>query len=356
MPNSRPSPRGSAAACPTICRPPKARWPSRSRSACTRSMRSGMKPGDRVLILGAGPIGLLVAFWARRHRRARTSSSPTSTAIRRSGRPRSAPPASRSPDPGSPPSSGDMLRRQPDIVFECVGKRGLIDFACRLVRVHGTVVGVGLCVGGDEWDPFAALSKEIQIVFAVFFTMAEFETALDALGPGRFRPQALITDRIGFGRFPEIFEALRRRTTQCKVLIQPTPADRQLPGGRWMEFETLTFDIDGVRTVVKAIGSGPPCWRCMAPPRSKGYRLGTRSRRPLPRLSAFPPRLRRERCRPAPRRHAGHDRPQSAPRRGARPRPAASRRASPWAAGWPPRWRPSPASASTGWCSTRRPG
>ena len=67
------------------------------------------------------------------------------------------------------------------------------------MRVHGTVVGVGLCVGGDEWDPFAALSKEIQIVFAVFFTMAEFETALEALGPGRFRPQALVTERIGFG-------------------------------------------------------------------------------------------------------------------------------------------------------------
>ena len=113
-----------------------------------------------------------------------------------------------------------MLGGKPDIVFECVGKRGLIDFACRLVRVHGTVVGVGLCVGGDEWDPFAAISKEIQIIFAVFFTMAEFATALDALGPGRFRPQALITDRIGFGQIPETFEALRRRTTQCKVLIE----------------------------------------------------------------------------------------------------------------------------------------
>ena len=29
-------------------------------------VRSGMKPGDRVAIRGAGPIGLLVAFWARR--------------------------------------------------------------------------------------------------------------------------------------------------------------------------------------------------------------------------------------------------------------------------------------------------
>ena len=81
------------------------------------------------------------------------------------------------------------------------------------------MIGVGLCVGGDEWDPFVALSKEITLAFAVFFNMAEFETALDALGPGRFRPQELINERIGFGAVAGKFEALRHRTTQCQVLI-----------------------------------------------------------------------------------------------------------------------------------------
>jgi (R,R)-butanediol dehydrogenase/meso-butanediol dehydrogenase/diacetyl reductase len=182
-------------------------------------IRSGMKPGDRVLILGAGPIGLLVAFWARRlgardvivadlnrHQETRAAAI-GATGFAVSG-------------PGLEAEAQAMMGARPDIVFECVGKKRLIDFACRLVRVHGTVVGVGLCVGGDEWDPFAALSKEIQIVFAVFFTMAEFETAIEALGPGRFPLGALITDRIGFARVPAVFEALRRRTTQCKVLIQ----------------------------------------------------------------------------------------------------------------------------------------
>ena len=181
-------------------------------------MRSGLKPGERVLILGAGPIGLLVAFWARRygardvivadinrHQEDRAAAI-GATGFALSG-------------PGLAEEFRTLTGGSPDIVFECVGKRGLIDFACRLVRTHGTVVGVGLCVGGDDWDPFAALSKEIKVVFAVFFNMAELETALGALGPGRFRPQALITDRIGFGDVPETFEGLKRRTTQCKVLI-----------------------------------------------------------------------------------------------------------------------------------------
>ena len=186
-------------------------------------MRSGMRPGARVLILGAGPIGLTVAFWARRlgaaevivadlarHQETRAvAMGATSFAL--SG-------------PGLGKELKERLGSLPDIVFECVGKAGLIDFAVSLVRLHGTVVGVGLCVGGDRWDPFAALSKEVTITMSVFFDMHEFATAIEALGPGRFRPQALITDRIGFGRVPDTFEALRCRTTQCKVLIQADAA------------------------------------------------------------------------------------------------------------------------------------
>ncbi|PWE56950.1 Zn-dependent alcohol dehydrogenase [Metarhizobium album] len=183
-------------------------------------MRSGLKPGDRVLILGAGPIGLLVAFWARRLGAAHVVVADLNRHQ-----------AERAVEIGATgfALSGEGLAEEfraltggaPDIVFECVGKRGLIDAACRLVRVHGTVVAVGLCVGGDEWDPFAAISKEIQVIFAVFFTMAEFDMALQALGPGRHRPQALVTGRIGLAAVPDAFEAMRRRTTQCKVLITP---------------------------------------------------------------------------------------------------------------------------------------
>ncbi len=184
-------------------------------------VRSGMKPGHRVAILGAGPIGLLVAFWARRmgascvvmadihdHQRERALALGATDFV----------------------FSGDKLSENladacggaPDIVFECVGKRGLLGAAAAAVRLQGTVVGVGLCIGGDDWDPFVALCKEVSLLFSVFFHQRnEFGVALDALQGGPFAPQVVITDRIDLSPVPQIFESLRRRTTQCKVLIQP---------------------------------------------------------------------------------------------------------------------------------------
>ncbi|MBZ9937798.1 alcohol dehydrogenase catalytic domain-containing protein [Mesorhizobium sp. BR1-1-16] len=184
-------------------------------------VRSGMKPGDRVAILGAGPIGLLVAFWARRmgasrivvadihaHQRERALAL-GATGFALSGS-------------NLTENLAELCEGAPDIVFECVGKRGLLAAAVDAVRLQGTVVGVGLCIGGDEWDPFVALSKEVSLLFSVFFHQRnEFGVALDALRGGPFAPQALITDRIDLSPVPQIFESLRRRTTQCKVLIQP---------------------------------------------------------------------------------------------------------------------------------------
>lgn len=184
-------------------------------------VRSGMKPGDRVAVLGAGPIGLLVAFWARRmgashvvmadlhdHQQARALAL-GATGFALSG-------------PALSENLADLCGGAPDIVFECVGKRGLLQAACQAVRLQGKVIGVGLCIGGDDWDPFVALSKEIDLIFSVFFHQRnEFGMALDALAARPFAPQAIVTDRIGLSQVPQVFESLRRRTTQCKVLIQP---------------------------------------------------------------------------------------------------------------------------------------
>ena len=120
----------------------------------------------------------------------------------------------------------DHLGGEPDVVFECVGKPGLIDHCIGLVRPRGTVVVLGLCTARDHFDAFRAISKEVRIVMSVFFNMREFHTAIDALDGGRYAPQALISETIALGDLPTAFEALRQRTTQCKVLVDPFAAPR----------------------------------------------------------------------------------------------------------------------------------
>jgi (R,R)-butanediol dehydrogenase/meso-butanediol dehydrogenase/diacetyl reductase len=181
---------------------------------------SGLRAGDHVLILGAGPIGLAVAFWARRagaakivvqdiadHQRDRAIAMGASGFVA---------------DADDPVGAAERaLGGKADIVFECVGVPGLIAQAVNQVRNRGTILLLGLCTRPDTFNSFAMLSKEVRLVTSAFFTRQEYEAALDALDAGATEPRHLITDTIALADTPERFEALRRRTHDCKVLIAP---------------------------------------------------------------------------------------------------------------------------------------
>jgi (R,R)-butanediol dehydrogenase/meso-butanediol dehydrogenase/diacetyl reductase len=181
---------------------------------------SGMKPGDKVLILGAGPIGLAVAFWARRKGASDVIIQDLANFQEARAMEMGATGFSVSPDD---PVRGveQMLGTKPDIVFECVGVPGLIAQAVEQVRKRGTICLLGLCTRPDTFNSFAMLSKEVRLITSAFFTRQEYEEALDALDAGAAEPRALVTDTISLADTPARFEALRKRTHECKVLIAP---------------------------------------------------------------------------------------------------------------------------------------
>ncbi|WP_068076302.1 alcohol dehydrogenase catalytic domain-containing protein [Novosphingobium lentum] len=182
---------------------------------------SGMRPGDRVLVLGAGPIGLAVAFWARRRGAGRVVLQDVTSWQRDRALAMGA--NAFIDDPADPVDGAERaLGGKADIVFECVGIPGLIAQAVQQVRNRGTILLLGLCTRPDTIDSFAMLSKEVRLVTSAFFTRQEYEAALDALDRGAAEPRLLITDTIGLAAAPQVFESLRRRTQQCKVLIDPT--------------------------------------------------------------------------------------------------------------------------------------
>lgn len=181
---------------------------------------SGLKAGDKILILGAGPIGLAVAFWARRKgatdiviqdlndfQQQRACDMGASGFV---------------VDPADPIGGAEReLGGKADIVFECVGIPGLIEQAVGQVRARGTILLLGLCTKPDTFNSFAMLSKEVRLVTSAFFTRQEFEEALDVLNAGAAEPRLLVTDTISLNDTPQRFEALRKRTHECKILIAP---------------------------------------------------------------------------------------------------------------------------------------
>ena len=181
---------------------------------------SRMRVGDKILILGAGPIGLAVAFWARRRGAGRVVVQDVAEWQRERALAMSA--HDFVVDPGDPVGSAERaLGGKADIVFECVGVPGLIAQAIEQVRPRGAIVLLGLCTKPDTFISFNMLSKVVSLITSAFFTRQEYEAALDALDSGAAEPRMLVSDTISLRDTPDRFEALRRRTHDCKVLINP---------------------------------------------------------------------------------------------------------------------------------------
>ena len=181
---------------------------------------SAMRTGDRVLILGAGPIGLAVAFWARRMGAGRVAVQDITDYQR--GRALDMGADVFVVDPENPVESAEEgLGGKADIVFECVGLPGLIAQAVDQVKPRGTILLLGLCTKPDTFNSFAMLSKEVRLVTSAFFTRGEYAATLAALEDGATAPRDMITDTISLADTPDVFESLKRRSEQCKVLIAP---------------------------------------------------------------------------------------------------------------------------------------
>lgn len=184
--------------------------------------KSVVGPGARVLVIGAGPIGLSVAaFAALAGARCVVVSEPDATRRARA----SAMGASATIDPGATPDIGAAFAAAagapPDVIFECVGVPGLIQQAIDLSRPRGQIVVVGVLMKEDSIVPISAILKELQLQFVLGYVDEDFAIVLDTLAQGRIAARELISDSVTLDELPAAFEALRRPAGQVKVLIRP---------------------------------------------------------------------------------------------------------------------------------------
>lgn len=186
---------------------------------------AGSLLGARVLVLGAGPIGLAVTLFVRaagaRHlvvsepapsRRAQAAAFGAATI-----------------DPTAEAADAAFIRlagTAPDIIFECVGVPGMLRQCTEIAPLHGRIIVVGVCRTEDKLLPRIAIRKELNIQFVLGYARDEFALVLDMLASGQIDAAPLISAVIGLDEVPAMFDAPRHPSPHAKVLIDP---GRQAP-------------------------------------------------------------------------------------------------------------------------------
>jgi (R,R)-butanediol dehydrogenase / meso-butanediol dehydrogenase / diacetyl reductase len=175
--------------------------------------RARIRSGDRVLVVGAGPVGLSVITWVARSGASELVVSDPS-AVRREAAAQFG--ATRTIDPAAEP-----IETRYDVVIECVGLPGLTDVCVRAANRHGHVVIAGVCTKPDPYVPLMAVMKELTMDFVVYYTRREFFSVSDALAHDAIDASAFVTKRVGLEGADDAFTELIEAKDQRKILVLP---------------------------------------------------------------------------------------------------------------------------------------
>ena len=171
-----------------------------------------------VLVVGAGPVGLAVIMWARflgiRHVLVSERAAVRRQMAARFG-------ASDALNPDEPLASQveRLTGRGPDVIFECVGAPGMIAQTMAEAPRGGRIVVAGVCQQPDTIFPLAGIAKELNLQFVLGYRPADFDYVIAMLASGRIDGESMITDTIDLDSLPGAFEALRKPSGQCKVMV-----------------------------------------------------------------------------------------------------------------------------------------
>jgi 2-desacetyl-2-hydroxyethyl bacteriochlorophyllide A dehydrogenase len=177
--------------------------------------RARSLPGERLAIIGAGPIGLLTALVAR------AQGLEPLLVSRNPGRARSA--RELGLQTVAPSESAAAFAKPPPVVLECAGTGSAMALALELAAPLGRVVIVGVAPEPFPLDPLPVIFKEVDILGSFTYRRADFAAAIELLASGAIPVAALISDVVALERAEETFRALTAPGNErTKVLLDPS--------------------------------------------------------------------------------------------------------------------------------------
>ena len=187
--------------------------------------KTGLRTGHRVLVVGAGPIGLFAIQWARLAGAAEVVSvdlSPEKAAMAREAGATAAVQTAEEAKALAGPGF--------DVVLESAGVAAAADMAASLVGPKGHAVFVGIPhapveLAKETWNRFMRLEVTLHGAWNSFsapFPGDEWRTAAATMASGDLRWEFMITHELPLADLPDMMRTLGDRSTfTSKVLFVP---------------------------------------------------------------------------------------------------------------------------------------
>lgn len=184
--------------------------------------RTPLRLGDAVLVIGAGPIGLLVLQCAR-------AAGAGIVVVVEPNASRAALARSVGAEAVIDPTCEDVAVRTaqlcgplgPDVVFECAGIPQTVDQSVSLVRRGGVVSLVGMATVPAQVSPGTWLIKEVRLVASLGQLHDEFDTAMQLVADGRLQLEPLHTGTVSLADIDRGFRDLLAGGEHVKILVDP---------------------------------------------------------------------------------------------------------------------------------------
>lgn len=171
-------------------------------------------PDDPVLVLGAGPIGLLTALVLRDGGVGRATVCSRNPAR-----------AERAAALGLDTISIEEVSsagEAPACVFECAGTPAAAQLAVQILRPLGRLLLVGLSLEPLDLAAPPIVIKELDIRGVIAYRRAQFQAAIDMLAAGAIPVDELISEVVPLAEAESAFQALTARgTDKVKILLAP---------------------------------------------------------------------------------------------------------------------------------------
>lgn len=187
--------------------------------ACHDVRLGRVKDGENVVVIGGGPIGLLIALVARERGARVIVSEINEKRIRKIdalGLETINPLESDLAASVSEKTSGAMA----DAVFEVSGVQAGVDAMTGLANVRGRIVVVGIHPEPRQIDLFRFFWSELELIGARLYEEEDFEKALSLMGEGKLPLDELITEVYPIESVQSAFDAIENAPDGIKYLVK----------------------------------------------------------------------------------------------------------------------------------------